>query len=167
MRGFRPSDVRQSVEAQVVLAGALAAVRPLQARQYLSQAAAAAHSAGLLAALRGAPDELQVLAERVAEEPDGVAVAALLEASRPPPPAPAVPPQPVSLRLTVGETQMVATMRTHRSQRDLAEALGVSVNTVKTRLRRLYRKLGVNDREAALAVADAAGVAAQRPGTSS
>jgi LuxR family maltose regulon positive regulatory protein len=58
-------------------------------------------------------------------------------------------------------------MRTHRSQRDLAEALGVSVNTVKTRLRRLYRKLGVNDREAALAVADAAGVAAQRPGTSS
>jgi LuxR family maltose regulon positive regulatory protein len=167
MRGFRPSDVRQSVEAQVVLAGALAAVRPLQARRYLSQAAAAAHSAGLLAALRGAPDELQVLAERVAEEPDGVAVAALLDASRPPPLAPAVPPQPVSLRLTEGETQMVATMRTHRSQRDLAEALGVSVNTVKTRLRRLYRKLGVNDREAALAVADAAGVAAQRPGTSS
>jgi DNA-binding CsgD family transcriptional regulator len=39
----------------------------------------------------------------------------------------------------------------------------VSVNTVKTRLRRLYRKLGVHNRESALAVVDAAGVAGQHP----
>jgi ATP/maltotriose-dependent transcriptional regulator MalT len=162
MRTFRPTDVRQSVDAQIVLAGALAAIRPREARQYLGQAASTAQSAGLLAALRGAPDELQVLAERLAAQPDGAAVAALLAACRPPAEAPPAP-QPVSLRLTEGEKALVATMRTHRGQRDLALALGVSVNTVKTRLRRLYRKLGVHNRESALAVVDAAGVAGQHP----
>ena len=44
---------------------------------------------------------------------------------------------------------------TRMSNADIAEHLGVSVNTVKTRLRRLFAKLGVSDRRgAALRVAE-------------
>ena len=44
----------------------------------------------------------------------------------------------------------------------LAETLGVSVNTVRTRLRRLYQKLRACDRESVSAAARAAGVLSAR-----
>ena len=52
-----------------------------------------------------------------------------------------------------GEGELLELLSHGGSTVDAAAALGVSVNTVKTRLRRLYAKLGVHDREAALKAA--------------
>lgn len=162
LRTVRPSTVRQSVETGFAMAAALAAVRPEEARRYLRQAAALADEAGLLCALCGYPDELRVLAAQAAQSADGAAVAALLSHTQPRPPPPAPTPAP-GVRLSDGERALVASLREHVGYRALAEDLGVSVNTVKTRVRRLYRKLGVSTREAALSSVDAGGLTAERP----
>jgi len=58
------------------------------------------------------------------------------------------------LDLTAREIALLrALARPGASRADVAAQLHVSLNTVKTQLRLLYRKLGVTDRETALAVA--------------
>jgi LuxR family maltose regulon positive regulatory protein len=161
LRSFRPVDVRQSVQAQLLMASALAPVRPAEAQAHLLRAAGTAVDVGLLSALFGLPDAVWALAERMAEKPGGGAVDVLVRHSRvQETPLRAVPDPRV--RLSDGERQLLAVMEEHVGQRALAEALGVSVNTVKTRLRRLYQKLGVSDRESALAAARASGVLTPR-----
>jgi DNA-binding NarL/FixJ family response regulator len=51
---------------------------------------------------------------------------------------------------TAGERQLLERLTVFPTNRALAEDLGISTNTLKTRLRRLYAKLGVHDRAAAL-----------------
>jgi LuxR family maltose regulon positive regulatory protein len=157
LRGYRPQTVRQMVQAQLALAATLAPTRPSEAGGHLHRAAALAVENGLLTSLRGAPEQLLVLAERVSEQGASDSVGALLQhvgtAHGPePPPGPATGP---TVSLSAGELELLDVMRTVRGQADLADVLGVSVNTVKTRLRRLYRKLGVSSRDAALAAAAA------------
>ena len=55
--------------------------------------------------------------------------------------------------LSPGEIQLLAFLPTRDTNEDIAQQLGVSVNTVKTRLRRLYRKLDVSSRNEAVAAA--------------
>jgi LuxR family maltose regulon positive regulatory protein len=55
------------------------------------------------------------------------------------------------LALTRGELQLLELLPTRSGNARIADDLGVSVNTVKTRLRRLYAKLGVHDRDEAIA----------------
>ena len=50
------------------------------------------------------------------------------------------------------------------SQREIGVALFLSVNTVKTHTRELYRKLGVRTREDAVARAAALGLIEESPG---
>jgi LuxR family maltose regulon positive regulatory protein len=157
LRSFRPVDVRQSVQSQLLMASALAAVRPAEAQAHLLRAAGTAENVGLLSALFGLPDAVWVMAERVADKPGGAAVGVLVRHGRVQEPPPTAAPAP-RVRLSDGEKQLLVVMDEHVGQRALADALGVSVNTVKTRLRRLYQKLGVSERESALAAARASGV---------
>ncbi|UAJ78888.1 hypothetical protein IT072_16935 [Leifsonia sp. ZF2019] len=52
--------------------------------------------------------------------------------------------------LTARERAVLEHLIEHDSRQALADALGVSINTVKTQLRSLYRKLGASDRQSAL-----------------
>lgn len=53
--------------------------------------------------------------------------------------------------LSRGELQLLAFLPTRARNADIADSLGISVNTVKTRLRRLYAKLHAGNRDDALA----------------
>ena len=65
-------------------------------------------------------------------------------------PAPAGPlPEP----LTPRELQLLAELPSMRTDQEISEALLISVNTVKTHLRGVYRKLGVGSRREAVAAA--------------
>jgi LuxR family maltose regulon positive regulatory protein len=163
LRALAPLDVRESVEARLLLASALAATRPGEAAEQLRAAAATADEAGLRTALRGAPEPVLVLAARLAAAPGGDATARLLggaaghaphhEAAAASAPAP-TPPTTVSS----GDQALLRVIAEHAGHRAQAAALGITVNTVKTRLRRLYRKLGVSTREDAVRVARSAGL---------
>ena len=59
-------------------------------------------------------------------------------------------PEAASAALSRGELQLVALLPTRMTNADMADRLGVSVNTVKTRLRRLFAKLDVHDRRNAV-----------------
>ncbi|MHB1065401.1 MAG: response regulator transcription factor, partial [Georgenia sp.] len=68
------------------------------------------------------------------------------------PPAPATAPgEPLSPR----EREVLDALVRHTGAVSIAAELGLSVNTVKTHLRSVYRKLGVSSREEALAVSPA------------
>ena len=60
--------------------------------------------------------------------------------------------------LSPGEIQLLAFLPTRDTNEDIARRLGISVNTVKTRLGRLYRKLGVSGRREAVAEARTRGL---------
>lgn len=88
------------------------------------------------------------LVTREAREEGSAALARLLWVARSPERR---PPDPVrDVRLSGGERQLLAALAGTSGNAELAATLGVSVNTVKTRLRRLYRKLDVHTREEAL-----------------
>ena len=64
-------------------------------------------------------------------------------------------------QLTDQERQVLAQLlRTARYQ-DIADSLGISINTVRTHIRQIYRKLGVNKRGEAVARARALGLTAE------
>jgi DNA-binding CsgD family transcriptional regulator len=113
---------------------------------HLSAAANIAYELGMLRALSGRSEAVVVLAGRVAQRAHEPAVAALLAGVSTPAttPTPAVPP------LSRGERELLDRLATSTGHRELAADLGISVNTLKTRLRRLYAKLGVHDRASAL-----------------
>ncbi len=60
--------------------------------------------------------------------------------------------------LSRGELQLLALLPSRASNAAIADTLGVSVNTIKTRLRRLYAKLDVSTRDEAVARATSLGV---------
>lgn len=57
--------------------------------------------------------------------------------------------------LTESEREIMRYLSSHLTNEEIAEDLHLSVNTVKTHLRAIYRKLGVSSRRAAIAAADA------------
>lgn len=63
-------------------------------------------------------------------------------------------------KLSRGELQLLSLLPTRAKNADIAAQLGVSVNTVKTRLQRLYSKLGVGNRDEAIAAARSRGLLA-------
>jgi LuxR family maltose regulon positive regulatory protein len=63
--------------------------------------------------------------------------------------------------LTIAELRILRFMPSHRSFREIATQLGVSVNTVKTQARAVYRKLGAASRSEAVARATRAGLLGQ------
>ena len=77
--------------------------------------------------------------------------------NRPAPP-PGNPAAVASLGLTPREVEVLALLAAGQANKEIARALGVSPNTVKTHLARLYEKLGVTSRTAAIAQARALGI---------
>ena len=57
-------------------------------------------------------------------------------------------------QLTEREYAVLPLLPTRLSNAEIAETLGVSLNTVKTHLKHIYRKLGVTERSAAIAAAE-------------
>jgi DNA-binding NarL/FixJ family response regulator len=131
------------------MASNLAPRRPAEAAMHLRTASDLAVEHGMLQALRGRSEELIALAESLAEDDHESSVRSLVaQLHRTPPEAPRSP------SLSPGELDLLERIRTETVNRDLAAELGISVNTLKTRLRRLYAKLGVHDRAAALEIMD-------------
>lgn len=64
-------------------------------------------------------------------------------------PSPSIPTQPVPA-FTPREHDLITVLPTRMSNEAIADLLQVSTNTVKTHLRAVYRKLGVEDRDAAV-----------------
>ncbi len=64
-----------------------------------------------------------------------------------------MPAQVSQIALTGRESVVLAALTTTASREEIARRLQVSANTVKTQIRHIYRKLGVNDRAAALRAA--------------
>jgi DNA-binding NarL/FixJ family response regulator len=61
-------------------------------------------------------------------------------------------------QLTARESEVLALLARGLSRRDIAHELGVSAETVKTHLERLYRRLGVTDRTDAVATGLRSGI---------
>jgi LuxR family maltose regulon positive regulatory protein len=64
-------------------------------------------------------------------------------------------------RLTNQERRVLAHLSQPARYQDIADNLGISINTVRTHIRHIYRKLGVSKREEAVARARALGLTAQ------
>ena len=58
--------------------------------------------------------------------------------------------QPAEARLTSSELAVLRLLPSHMTNQEIAEALFLSINTVKTHLRSVYRKLGVTTRRQAI-----------------
>jgi LuxR family maltose regulon positive regulatory protein len=152
VRAHRPTTPRQVVVARLLMASALAAGRRAEAAMHLRTACDLAVEQGMLRALCHRSEELLVLAATIGAEPGGASVRTLLEHTavhlEPAPPTPALSP---------GERDLLQRLAQAPGNRELAAELGISVNTLKTRLRRLYAKLGVHDRASALEATGRAG----------
>jgi LuxR family maltose regulon positive regulatory protein len=145
-RSARPVAPREVVDARLLMAAVTAASRPAEAEMHLSAAATIAYELGMLRVLTGRSEEVLVLAHRIAQRAHEQPLAALVAAVA----GSATPSTPTLPTLSRGERELLDRLATSEGHRELAADLGISVNTLKTRLRRLYAKLGVHDRASAL-----------------
>ncbi|HEX6886947.1 MAG TPA: LuxR C-terminal-related transcriptional regulator [Candidatus Nanopelagicales bacterium] len=148
VRADRPVTPRQVVDVRLLMALSLAG-RPAEAAMHLRTAADLAVECGMLRALAGRGEEVLALAEQLAAEGTSPTVEVLL-AHRATQPVPVTAP-PTRPQLSGGEQDLLRRLAQSSGNRELADELGISVNTLKTRLRRLYAKLGVHDRASAIA----------------
>ena len=72
--------------------------------------------------------------------------------------APNRPNAPVSVALSPREFTVLRFLASRLTQREIADDLFVSMNTLKSHIRSLYRKLGVQSRVAAVESGHAAGL---------
>jgi ATP/maltotriose-dependent transcriptional regulator MalT len=130
------------------MASALATTQRTRATRHLLDAADLADSCGLMTLLVGSSDAVLDLAREEARRSADDHLARLLAiADRSPAPTRTGP------HLSTGERELLALLPTRDSNDAIATRLGISVNTVKTRLRRLYSKLDVGRRDDAVRVA--------------
>lgn len=151
----RPTTPREAVDLGVLLALCHLQGRPGEADVHLLGAGELAYELGMHRALCGWPEEIQVLAERLARDEASEALTRLLWVAR-------SPGRRVrtteAAHLSSGELDLVRLLPTVSGNIELAETLGVSVNTVKTRLKRLYAKLEVPNRYEAVRRAEEDGL---------
>ncbi|WP_163544183.1 LuxR C-terminal-related transcriptional regulator [Occultella kanbiaonis] len=122
----------------------------------------AAHEAFLLVQestrSTGARIPLAGLAESLRQALHILVGAAAGTAERHPLERPMFPGEVAVVRLTNQELLMLRGLASFQSQKELADAMYLSLNTVKTHLRAAYQKLGASSRAEALAVAGGAGL---------
>jgi LuxR family maltose regulon positive regulatory protein len=68
------------------------------------------------------------------------------------------PVKPLAETLTAQEMTVLGYLPSWISNAGIAERLGVSLNTIKTHMKHIYRKLGVADRREAVEVARSLGL---------
>jgi LuxR family maltose regulon positive regulatory protein len=158
---LRPSTPRQTVERHLLLAAFALGRSTLLVEGHLIKAAEACGPNGMLLALAGSSPELIDLADATARREGHDDLGSLVAAVR----ALTVTENatshtgsvlsaaPLSAPLSAGEIELLTLLPGRDSNAEIATRLGVSVNTVKTRLQRLYRKLGADGRDDAIAVA--------------
>jgi DNA-binding CsgD family transcriptional regulator len=81
-----------------------------------------------------------------------------LAARKPADRPPGNPAAVASLGLTPREVEVLGLLAAGQANKEIARAMGVSPNTVKTHLARLYEKLGVSSRTTAIAQARSLGI---------
>ncbi|WP_255029212.1 LuxR family transcriptional regulator [Rhodococcus sp. GA1] len=139
--------VRTSMELAVLGAAAAAALDdPDDARRHLERAVAFSRHTGLLRPFVLLPPPLQSALA-------GLGVELPLDLDRTATRFPAFPLYRPLLTLTARERAVLAALLSGRTIAAIAASQFVSVNTVKTQLRSLYRKLGVHNRTDAVAAA--------------
>lgn len=160
-----PETPRVSVDKQVLLAMVAMKRSATLAEGHLLRAAETAGRHGLRQALLGCPPDLYELASSLASRLSHDALGELARARRASGGVPAadrateLPPESVAQPvLSAGDLELLTYLPRRDSNADIARQLGISVNTVKTRLYRMYRKLGVDSRDDAVRVARARGL---------
>jgi DNA-binding NarL/FixJ family response regulator len=152
MLGLDDERLLWANDAARALLGDVGLVTPLDTDRPLPPPLSALHalpagSAALAVAMPGA----RVVARRVSEPGPGGAVFALeLDASpalAPPPPEGTLP------RLTARESEVLLWVARGKTNRDIADILGMSPRTVNKHLEHVFEKLGVETRTAAAAAA--------------
>jgi LuxR family maltose regulon positive regulatory protein len=144
----------QSTLTQTRALQALAAPTPEQALYFLTEALTYAESENYVRTFVDAGEPMAALLREAATQ--GIApeyVRRLLAAfSRPPaPPRPLT--QPLIEPLSDRELEVLHLLVEGQTNQEIAHKLCVSVNTVKTHLKNIYGKLGVNNRREAIAKA--------------
>jgi ATP/maltotriose-dependent transcriptional regulator MalT len=110
--------------------------------------AAVRHAVGDLSGAGALLDEAGELVQQLTDP--GVLAALVTQARRPLRTAPRRRVQ-VAAPLTVRELAVVRLLSTRLSSREIAQELSVSVNTVRSQVQAIYRKLGVSSRAEAVA----------------
>jgi LuxR family maltose regulon positive regulatory protein len=139
---------RTQAQRHLLLAAVHARTSRSMAQGHLRKAARIAEVHGLGQLLSGADPGLLDFARSCAMEHQDDNLDRLLQ-NRPSPRPAAGSPGPQA-PLSRGELQLLSVLPTRARNADIAASLGVSVNTVKTRLRRLYAKLGASSRDEAI-----------------
>lgn len=165
---MRPSTPRRTAEQQILLAQAYVTRNPDRASDHLVRAADVAQFHGLGLTMLGSSRSLLNLAVRVGIQSGHdtlVTLARNAGAETPTHPARPGPPTLIGqataapdLPISSGEIHLLQFLPHRITNAQIAEQLNVSVNTVKTRLGRLYRKLGASNRDEAIAIARGRGL---------
>jgi LuxR family maltose regulon positive regulatory protein len=145
---IQSSIPRTESQRHLLLAAVQMKVSRRMAQGHLRKAAAIAHKHGMGQLLHLADPNVHTLAESTALEFQDDNLFWLLKLRVTPrvQPAPAGPETPLSR----GELELLSLLPSRSKNAEIAEGLGVSINTVKTRLRRLYAKLAANSRDEAI-----------------
>jgi LuxR family maltose regulon positive regulatory protein len=141
------STARNEVASGLLQAGYGIRKHSVSAEERLLEAADAAWSTGQALALLDGSHELRAFADAVARRTHDDALGALLAATGPERSSsrPAL-----SVTLSRGERELVPLLVGRETIEDIADILGVTRNTIKTRMQRLYRKLEVTSRKEAV-----------------
>ncbi|MFM2437741.1 MAG: hypothetical protein RLZ55_552 [Actinomycetota bacterium] len=156
-----PDGPRQDVQRRLLLARALMINDRRSATTHLAAAAALAQKHGLMLSLRTSAPALIDFAHEAAIREADAALAELVRFATPEPGYARTVAPPPAVSLSPGERQLLALLPTRLRYDGIAAALGVSVNTVKSRLKRLYAKLEASSRDEALSRARQRGLIAE------
>lgn len=155
-----PEGPRQEVHRDLLLARSALTSDRRRALVLLSRAAAVAEENGLMLVLRLYPADLVDFAREAGVRTADRALSDLVRFAgfdvEPSAPSSPTAPSPLS----AGERQLLALLPTRLTYDGIAADLGVSVNTIKSRIKRLYAKLEVGSRDDAVAAARARGLIA-------
>lgn len=152
---FRPSHPRSEADRHLLLAAASLRRSSRLAEAHLAAAADVAVREGMTLLLVGSGPELLDFAEATGRRQGSDALSALVAVARGSEPATPAGPPGTGADLSRGEIELLSLLPGRDTNADIAAQLGVSLNTVKTRLQRLYRKLGVPGRNEAVKIARA------------
>lgn len=160
--GLNPQTPRARSVRHLLLATALAGSSRVVAQRHLRRAAAIADEYGMaLLLVDASPALVRLAAETAVEAQDDALRWSLAQRERllgQQSAGQGDRSEPAGQPLSRGELQLIAMLPSRAGNAEIAAMLGISVNTVKTRLRRLYAKLGASSRDDAVAKAQQRGL---------